>query len=46
MGLLDYYVQYLEDYVVLCDFNEDENTPKIKLILSQQSCKNIIKNKT
>ena len=45
-GLLDHYVQNFEDFVILGNFNEDENSPKMELFLSQKGCKNIIKSKT
>lgn len=33
-GLLDHYLQHLEDFAILGNFNEDENTPKMELFLS------------
>ena len=43
---LDHYLQYFEDFSILADFIEREHNPKMQSFLSQQGCKNIIKNKT
>ena len=45
-GGLEYYLQHYKDFFVLGDFNEGEHNRKLQSFLSQQGCKNIIKNKT
>ena len=44
--LLDHYLKYYEDYVILGDFNVPEDDSKMKCFLNHQLCNNIIKEKT
>ena len=41
-----HYLHHYEVLIILGDFNESEHYPKMHSFLSQQGCKNIIKNKT
>ena len=43
---LDHYLQHYKDFIILDDFNESAHNPKMQSFLSQQGCKNIMKNKT
>ena len=43
--LIDHYLKD-EDFIVIGDFNESENSPALDSLLEEQKCKNIIKNKT
>ena len=45
-GLLDYYSKTYEDFIVLGDFNEQEQSPKIASFLNEHCCINIVKKKT
>ena len=44
--LLDHYLKTYEDFIVIGNFNESETSPALDLLLHEQKCKNIIKNKT
>ena len=45
-GLLDHYLKSYKDFVIMGDFNANENNPAMETFLSQRKCKSIIKSKT
>ena len=44
--LLDHCLKTYEDFIIIGDFNKTETSPALDLLLGDQKCKNIIKNKT